>query len=135
MRLSQSGYAPLLVAAVAFAVTGTACGDDKVSPEGATSLTTSAPTTAAQSPDGLECESEERMAAIVEILPEFAGHATPEEAVRSIASSLSVSGTPKHLEGDTWIIVSDAGLTVARTDVEPWNTGWVAGEMVACDIG
>ena len=140
MRLSRSGYGTLLVAAIAFAVIGTACGDSEVFPDRATALTTGAPpagapSTAAPSPDGLECESEVRIMGHGDPAPEFAGHATPEEAVRSIASTFSVSGTPRHLEGDTWIIVSDAGLTVARTDIEPWQTGWVAGEILACDIG
>jgi len=135
MRLSGSGYGTLLVVAFSYAVMATACADSEVSPDRATSLTTGAPSTAAQSPDGLECESDGRMIGHGDPAPEFAGHATPEEAVRSIASTFSVSGTPEHLEGDTWVIVSDAGLTVARIEIEPQQSGWVAGEIVACDDG
>lgn len=143
MRLLRSGYGPLLVVAIALAAIGAACGDSDVVPrtdDPATSVTTGAPTTgatatAAPSPDGLDCASEGRMIGHGDPAPEFAGHATPEEAVLAIASTLSVTGTPRHVEGDSWIIVSDAGLTVARTDVEPWQEGWWAGEILACDMG
>ena len=137
MRLSRSEYGPLLVVAIAFAVIGAACGDPNVVPrtdDPATSVTTSAPITAAPSPDGLDCASEARMIGHGDPAPEFAGHATPEEAVLAIASAFHVVGAPKHLEGDSWVIVSDAGLTVARTDVGPWQEGWIAGEILACDL-
>ncbi len=133
MRLSRNRYGPLLVAAILFAVIGSACADAEVEPDRATSVTTGAPTTVAASPAGLDCQDEGRMIGHGDPAPEFAGFATPEEAVRSIASTFSVSGTPKHLEGDTWVIVSDAGLTVARTEIEPWQSGWAAGEIVACE--
>jgi len=140
MRLSRSGYGPLLVVAIAFAAIGAACGDSDVEPDLATSVitgapTTGVPTTVAPSPDGLDCDSEGRMVGHGDPAPEFAGHATPEEAVMAIAATFSVSGTPRQLEGDTWIVVSDAGLTVARTDIGPWQSGWWAGEILACDMG
>jgi hypothetical protein len=142
MRLSQSGYGPLLVVALAFAVIGAACGDPNVgrrTDDPATSVTTGAPTTSApitvvSSPDGLDCENEARMMGHGDPASEFAGFASPEEAVLAAASTFHVSGTPKHLEGDTWVIVSDAGLTVARTDVGPWQEGWIAGDVLACDL-
>jgi len=139
MRLSRSRYGPLLVASMVFAVIGVACADSDVEPDRTTSVTTGAPatvapTTVAPSPDGLDCESDDRVSAISEPAPEFAGYATPEEAVLAAGSDV-VSGTPKLLEGDTWVIVSDAGLTIARTKVEPWQEGWWAGEILACDTG
>lgn len=142
MRRSRNGYGQLLVVALVLAVIGAACGDPNVGPgpdDPAISVTTrvpitGAPTTAVSSPDGLECESEARMMGHGDPDPEFAGFATPEEAVLSAASTFSVSGTPEYLEGDTWVIMSDAGLTVARTDVGPWKDGWIAGDVLACDF-
>ena len=128
--------------ALAFAVIGAACGDPNVGPRTdnpATSVATGAPTTSApitvvSSPDGLDCESEARMMGHGDPASGFAGFATPEEAVLAAASTFRVSGTPKHLEGDTWVIVSDAGLTVARTDAGPWQEGWIAGDVLACGL-
>jgi hypothetical protein len=96
MRLSRSWCGPLLVAAIFFAVIGSACADSEVEPDRATSVTTGAPTTGAASPDGLDCDSDLRVSAISGPAPEFAGYTTPEEAVL-VAASHVVSGTPRHL--------------------------------------
>ncbi len=139
MRFSRSGYGPLLVVALALVALGAACGDSNVGPPAddlaappTTGTLTTAPAT--PSPDGLDCESEVRIVGHGDPAPEFAGHATPEEAVLAVASTFSMSGIPRILEGDTWILVSDDGLTIARTDVGPWQSGWIAGEIVACDV-
>ena len=140
MRLPRSAPSSLL-AAVAVAVVTIACGDSGIAPATGDRTTISAtsgapstvaPTTGIRAADGLDCEDDERMSTIVEPAPGFTGHDTPEEAVLAIAIAVSVAGTPKHLERDSWIILSDTGFAVARTDVEPWQGGWFAGEILAC---
>ncbi len=140
MRLRRSPCRSLLLVAVAVAVVTIACGDSGIAPgtgDRAISATSGAPSTAApttgiRAADGLDCESDERMTTIVEPAPGLTGYDTPEKAVLAIASAVSVAGTPKLLEVDSWIIVSDTGFAVARTDVEPWHGGWFAGEILAC---
>lgn len=137
MTRSRSGPGWLLLVTAVVAVIGTACGDVDAVPGTnglATTGTTVAPATTVPQSDQLECESDARTMGHGDPAPEFDGHATPEDAVMAIASTIDVSGTPQRLEGDTWLVLSDAGLAVARTEVEPWQSGWIATEILACEI-
>lgn len=128
MRFSPRRRVRLIVVALAVMVIGAACGD----PTG--TADTGPSSTVSPSLDGLECQSDVRVTGHGDPAPEFAGHATPEDAVRAIASTFAVSGTPELLDGDVWIVVSDAGLTIARADVRPWQSGWIAGDLLACEV-
>ncbi len=137
MRRSGSGPGWLLLVAAVVAGIGTACGDVEVVPDTdgpATTGTTDGPATTVPQSDQLECESDARTIGHGDPAPEFDGHATPEEAVMAIASTIDVSGSPQQLEGDTWLVLSNAGLAVARTEVEQWQSGWIAREILACEI-
>jgi len=136
MRLSRNRHGSVVVT-VAFLAVAAACGDAEVEPDRAASVTTAAPTTAvtttaAPSPDGLDCGNDVRAVLHSDRAPEFAGFPTPEEAVLAALGDMAVSGTPKQLEGNTWVIVSDDGLIVARTVLEALPDGWWATEMVSC---
>jgi len=114
---------------IVVAVTAAACGGAGDTGAG------SAPGTEVGGQDPLDCPDDGRMVTMVEPPPDtFAGFATPDEAVLAIASSLSISGELRFLDGDRWIMEDEAGRAVAVVSVGPWaNDRWVARELTACE--
>lgn len=83
--------------------------------------------------DGLDCGDGPMSVAILEPPPDFAGHATAEEAVEALAASEAIDGQPKPADAGRWIIESETGVPVALVSVVPWTGGgWFAGELTTC---
>lgn len=112
-------------------------GDDTVPTTPTTTTSTTASPTTIVAADGLDCRNEQRMTTIMEPPEGFAGYPTPQEAAQAAAnaSMIPLAGPPENVGGNDWIVRATDGRAVARTQVGPWDQGWFAGEITACDDG
>ncbi len=81
----------------------------------------------------LDCPDDGRIVTMIEPSLDFPGHPSPEAAVMAAASLVPVTGTPRNLEGDLWVVVAEDGRAVARTRVGAWEQGWLAADVTACE--
>ena len=131
----------LVVVTAALAVS-CGSGSDTSSPEDQTDPVTSGSMagSGAEEPETFDLGCETIFEIHADFDAAFEGYATPEDAVESWTPG--AGGVPdgewKQFEGDRWVVLSDTGETVARTQVEVWvsnaNTTFANERFVASGI-